>query len=252
MELSKRMQAVADQVPKGSIAADVGCDHGYVAIYLVQKEICPKVFSMDVRTGPLCRAKEHIRQYGLEEKIEVILSDGLKELPETDRGPAADTLVTAGMGDPLVIKILSESLSKVKRMKTLVLQPQSEVEQVRRFLPQIGYQIVAEDMIFEEGKYYPLMQARNRTFIPEEESFIPEEAQFPKEWGYLFGEQLLKEKHPVLKEFLLYRLEKNRELTEHLKTAASGQSEKGAVRLEEIRRECDTMEQILRQIYKTG
>ena len=79
-ELSKRMRAVADFVPAGNIAADIGCDHGFVSIFLVERGICPRVFAADVRTGPLMRAKEHIDREGLLSYITPILSDGLTGL----------------------------------------------------------------------------------------------------------------------------------------------------------------------------
>ena len=60
MELSKRLHMVASMVEKGSIPADVGCDHGYVAVYLIREGVCPRVFAMDVNVGPLERAREHV------------------------------------------------------------------------------------------------------------------------------------------------------------------------------------------------
>ena len=64
MELSKRLHMVASMVEKGSIPADVGCDHGYVAVYLIREGVCPRVFAMDVNEGPLERAREHVEEFG--------------------------------------------------------------------------------------------------------------------------------------------------------------------------------------------
>ncbi len=88
MELSKRLHMVASMVEKGSIPADVGCDHGYVAIYLIQNGISPHVFAMDVNEGPLERAREHVEEYGLAAYIDVRLSDGLsgRSLPRGKAG----------------------------------------------------------------------------------------------------------------------------------------------------------------------
>ena len=80
MELSKRLFMTASMVERGSIVADVGCDHGYTAIYLVQNGICPRVLAMDVNEGPLARAREHIREAGLSAYIETRLSDGLSAM----------------------------------------------------------------------------------------------------------------------------------------------------------------------------
>ena len=75
MELSKRLQAVANLVSVGLTVADVGTDHGYIPIYLLETGKCTKAFALDVNRGPLLRAKEHIAEHGLEKLIETRLSD---------------------------------------------------------------------------------------------------------------------------------------------------------------------------------
>ena len=105
IELSERMQAVSALVPKGHVAADIGCDHGFVSIDLVQRSICPHVYAADVRKGPLDRAKEHIASCGLKDKITAVLSDGLKEVPVC--GSGADGFIAAGMGGKLIVSILT-------------------------------------------------------------------------------------------------------------------------------------------------
>lgn len=258
MELSKRMQAVACQVDAGAVAADVGCDHGYVAIWLVQNGICPKVYAMDVRTGPLERAAAHIAEAGLEHKITTVLSNGLKELPVSEKGiPEADTAVAAGMGGPLMIQILTDSLEKVKRMRTLILQPQSEAESVRRFLPEIGYEIIAEDMVLEDGKYYPLMKAVNtaeetsavcvRRSREEEEHFL--EGQEDRAWWktvfFIYGAKLILTKNPVLADYLRHRIRKDGEVLKRLEREAAD-TERSRERLYALREETDQMAALLR------
>ena len=80
MELSKRLHAVASLVTEGASVADIGTDHGYIPIYLIESGKCVHAFAMDVNQGPLLRAKEHIVEHGLEEQIETRLSDGVKHL----------------------------------------------------------------------------------------------------------------------------------------------------------------------------
>lgn len=154
MELSKRLHAVAAMVTSGNVVCDVGCDHGYVSIFLVKTKKCPKVYALDVREGPLGRAREHVEAYACADYIEVKRSDGLLEMP----AGVADTLICAGMGGRLVRKILSESMEKVWAMKELILQPQSELWLVREFIRQSGFLLVEEDMVEEDGKYYPVMR----------------------------------------------------------------------------------------------
>lgn len=215
VELSARMRALVDMVPQDRIVCDVGCDHGWVSIWLVQQGISPKVFAMDVRTGPLERAKEHIRDYHLEAYIETRLSDGLTGLQVGE----ADCMVCAGMGGPLMVKILTEGYQQAQAMKELILQPQSDIRQFREYLRKEGYEIVQENMVFEEGKYYPMMKV-----VPGSHCVIGDNGEVTKtvdeETQRLydtFGGLLLKEKHPVLKQYLDFSVKHVEELLQHLK-----------------------------------
>jgi tRNA (adenine22-N1)-methyltransferase len=134
----------------------VGCDHGFVSIYLVEQGISPAVLAMDVRKGPLGAVTEHIEERGLGDAIETRLSDGLHNYEAGE----ADSLVCAGMGGKLMARILSDSWEKTNSFQELILQPQSEIEGFRRFLYNNGYFIEKENMIEEEGKFYPMMRAR--------------------------------------------------------------------------------------------
>lgn len=184
MELSKRLFMTASMVERGSIVADVGCDHGYTAIYLVQNGICPRVLAMDVNEGPLAAAREHIREAGLTAYIETRLSDGLSAMkwteaaapsraepgrrPETAapsgagtcRRPEADTLLMAGIGGRLAARILQDGADKLACMQTVIVQPQSELWLVRQTLMRLGYRITAEDMVKEDGKFYTAIRAQ--------------------------------------------------------------------------------------------
>lgn len=186
--LSKRMQMVADMATPGNVLADIGCDHGFVSIYLVEKKICPRVIAMDVNEGPLLRAKEHIDERGLAEYIDIRLSDGMEKLALGE----ADSVLIAGMGGRLVIKILSSYMEKAKALKEVILQPQSELHLVRQFLTEQGFHILKEDMVEENGKYYPAIKAVWKTMPEHSISQI-------EQW---YGPYLLKTKHPVLLEYL--------------------------------------------------
>lgn len=152
--LSARLRAVASMVTRGNRVCDVGCDHGFVSIYLIEQGVSPRALAMDVRCGPLGAAKAHIAERGLEAEIETRLSDGLHNYKIGE----ADTLICAGMGGRLMTRILSEDRDKTASFREMVLQPQSEVEQFRGWLEEQGYPIVEEDMIEEDGKFYPMMR----------------------------------------------------------------------------------------------
>lgn len=146
---------LADMVSPGGIVADVGCDHGYLSIWLVQTGTCAGALAMDVRKGPLGAAAEHVKECRLEGYIETRLSDGLQSMEAGE----ADTLVLAGMGGRLMSRILTEGEDKLKAFRELILQPQSELMEFRRFLRRMGLETVQEAAVAEEGKYYFAMKA---------------------------------------------------------------------------------------------
>lgn len=153
--LSERLRAVAGMVTRGNRVCDVGCDHGFVPVYLVQQGISPGVLAMDLREGPLRAAREHVLAYGLEGQIATRLSDGLHNYNAGE----ADTLVCAGMGGGLMRRILEAEREKTDSFRELVLQPQSEIEKFRRFLRESGYGILDEEMVAEDGKFYQVIRA---------------------------------------------------------------------------------------------
>ena len=225
--LSKRLQMLADMVTAGSRVADVGCDHGFLAIYLVQRKTSPRALAMDVRRGPLNAAREHIEERGLGEYIETRLSDGIRELKPGE----ADAVVCAGMGGRLMQSILSEDLKKTESLRELILQPQSEIREFRRFLRQAGFRIEAEDAVYEEGKYYFAMKASYAGGeFPEAECTEIGEQEIYDEYGRL----LLRDRHPVLRRYLLFRREAAEALSERLEVQDSARA---AERLSEVRRE---------------
>ncbi|MGN0155075.1 MAG: tRNA (adenine(22)-N(1))-methyltransferase [Lachnospiraceae bacterium] len=156
--LSKRMEAVVNMVSPQSFAiADIGCDHAYVSIMLLKRDLTRKVVAMDVRKGPLEIARKNVEAYGMQSQIELRLSDGLEKLAYGE----VDTIIIAGMGGLLVNRILERGmdvLSGDKRPK-LILQPQSDIREVRIFLYAHAYHIVQETMLIEDGKYYTVMKA---------------------------------------------------------------------------------------------
>ena len=205
VRLSKRMEALAHLVTPSGRLCDVGCDHGYLPIYLVQEQIIPSAIAMDIGEGPLLAAKTHIAEVGLEDKIQTRRSDGLAAASAEE----IDTVLIAGMGGGIVIHILTEGRKVAQSVKDLILQPQSELKEVRRFLCNEGYEIVDEDMVLEDGKYYPMMKVR---YAPE----TKDRRQSVAEHDFLFGPMLLQKKHPVLHAYLLREERIQKEVLERL------------------------------------
>lgn len=215
MRLSKRLETIASFVRRGSIIADIGTDHGYIPIRLVKDGTVPRAIAMDVRSGPLERAAAHVKAHGLEEKIELRLSNGLNKLKPAE----ADTAIIAGMGGELICRILSEGSHVLNSLNTLILSPQSELSGVRRFLEQAGFTIIRETLVKEDGKFYFVMEAEPGTM------------QLEKPWYYEYGACLIHEKDPVLLEYLEKELSSVKEIINTLKQRTT---ESTARRLEEL------------------
>lgn len=262
--LSRRLRMLADLVTKGYRAADVGCDHGFLSIYLIQQGISSRVLAMDVRKGPLTAAQEHIAAYGLEAYIEARLSDGLTALCPGE----AETLICAGMGGPLMEKILRDGMEKARGLKELILQPQSEIGAFRRFLRREGFRILAEDAVCEDGKYYFAMKAvyvgiesrenpqettGSRESIQDRDAVPPGEGEeIARALADEYGELLLRERHPVLKQYLNFRKGVLEQLEERLRLCADEGREADAAarakeRLVQVRWELRGVNEALRQ-----
>lgn len=221
MQISERLRAVSGMITPGCRLADVGTDHGYIPIELVLSEKIPSAIAMDVNRGPLERARAHIIQYGLEDRISTRLSDGLEKLMPGE----ADSVLIAGMGGMLTVRILKNGRNVLREVKELVLQPQSDIREVRRFLKTEGFVIADEDMVEEDGKFYPMLRA-----VPAEESLRGTafavgcqsdgggKGEDVTELQLLYGPRLLCRKHPVLLRYLRHEsrlLARVREKLEH-------------------------------------
>lgn len=130
--------------------ADVGCDHGYVSMYLVLRGISESAIAMDLRKGPLSSARDNVADFGIADRVQVRLSDGLEALNDGE----ADSLVIAGMGGKLMLSILEKRDITSLGIKTGVLQPQSDIPEFRGYMRGRGFEIVEERIVFEDGKYY--------------------------------------------------------------------------------------------------
>lgn len=156
MELSKRMQAVADMVLPGGVVADVGCDHAFVSIYLIENEMADRVIASDVRKGPVEIARRNVAGRNLQDRIDIRMGDGLSTLSVGE----ADTIILAGMGGLLMLDILKRQEAVVCGCRQMVLQPQSDVEKVRAYVDEKHYYLASEKMLVDAGKYYNILDIR--------------------------------------------------------------------------------------------
>ena len=156
MKLTNRLQAAADLVPVCESMADIGTDHGYLPIYLVQEGRARRAIACDVNEGPLTRAREDVISSGLSRQISLRLGGGLSPLAKDE----VDGVTICGMGGLLVRDILAENEEKAQGLSWLVLQPQGHVAELRYFLSRHHFRIEKEVLSLDGGQLYELMLVR--------------------------------------------------------------------------------------------
>lgn len=195
MDLSYRLNKIAQKVSINGTMADIGTDHAYIPIYLYKNNKIKKAIACDISKGSLQKAKDNILKYNLLHCIETRLSNGLLKITKKDN---VDTIVIAGMGGMLMIDILTKGLDIAKNVKEIILQPQKDIDKVRRFLHKNGFKIIDDEMIIDEGKYYTIIKAN----LGSEQPYTHEQ--------YIFGKFEIEQKSLILKEYIktnVYKME---------------------------------------------
>ena len=270
IELSKRMQSVADMIQPCDAVGDIGCDHAFVSIYLVEQHRAKRVIASDVRRGPIAIAKRNVEAMNLSDQIEIRMGDGLDTIVPGE----VNAVVLAGMGGMLMIDILERGEAVVARCDQLVLQPQSDIEKVRRYLAEKGYHLADEQMLIDAGKYYNLLDVRVHEMVQKDEymtdvtrpgarnediawqdgepisdesrSDKPDCSKLADDWCYMYGGSLLRKKDPVLRSWMV----KQRDTTAGLINSLSGKNtENAAKRLKTVKAEQKTICAVLKQVY---
>ena len=152
--ISKRLELVASFVPQGAVLLDVGSDHAYLPIELVERGQIEAAIAGEVVDGPYQSALKNVEAHGLKEKIQVRLANGLGDFEEEDQVSA---ITIAGMGGRLIATILEEGLGKLANVERLILQPNNREDDLRIWLQDHGFQIVAESILEEAGKFYEIL-----------------------------------------------------------------------------------------------
>lgn len=220
-KLSVRLRTVCELVTTGYAVVDVGCDHGFVPIALLESGRSPFASASDVRPGPLAAAKEHVREHHLEERIRLELCDGVpKEIASKLPEGLSASLITAGMGGLLMKQIYEDAAGELDRFSEFIASPQRDADIFRAYLREIGLVIAEERFIEEDGKYYPIIRAVRGSALKQEQDILDQECKDR------FGPCLLQSKDPVLKVYLLKQENQNRKILEALEKKASSNDER--------------------------
>lgn len=161
MELTPRLQAIAEQVPQGARLADVGTDHGYLPVWLLCSGRVDSAIASDLREGPLNRSRETAQRFGAADRISFRLCDGLSAV----RPGEVDTVSIAGMGGETIVSIL-KAAPWTKNGTLLLLQPMTGFAELRRWLQGNGYQIVSEHITCEGKRLYSILAVRGGEMPP--------------------------------------------------------------------------------------
>ena len=154
--LSQRLEKLASYVEQSDILGDIGTDHGFIPIDLLENDPTHEIIASDLNQGPLDNAKEELSQRGLLDLVDLRLGGGLEPYLPGE----IDTALIAGMGGTLIRNILEDGKEHLPYLKKLILQPMHGVVELRRFLLNNGYQIVDEDLIYENNIYYEIIVAK--------------------------------------------------------------------------------------------
>jgi len=148
IHLSPRLQQIADYVAPGSTVVDVGTDHAYIPIWLLQRGFCKTAYATDIRPGPLKNAADDADRAGVSDQLTLLLCDGLADCSSD----AVDTIIIAGMGGETIIGILAAA--PWAKEKHIILQPQTKFAELKSFLSENGLFIQDAALAYDAGRIY--------------------------------------------------------------------------------------------------
>ena len=203
MALSKRLEQVLQMIPRCRTVADVGTDHGYLAVACIETEVAQRVIAIDVNQGPLASAKGFVKERKLEQSIECRLGDGLGATKQGE----VDCAVICGMGGELMQHIITVG---PELLETYVLQPQSHRRELKQFLVDQGYGIVQEECLLEGNQYYDMWLVQRDVISVYDE--LPKESVL---WEY--GALLQREQSEVWKQHIQRRIKTLQSIVQHMR-----------------------------------
>ncbi|MBC8590752.1 tRNA (adenine(22)-N(1))-methyltransferase [Wansuia hejianensis] len=229
MKLSKRLQEIADLVPKGSIVADIGTDHGYVPAYLIQNNISKLVIATDISEGSLEKTINYVKDKQLERKILTRLGDGLEVIKPFE----VDTVIIAGMGGLLIGDILEKNKNVTDSITYFILQPMVASKELRQYLIDNKFIIIDEGLVKEDNKFYEIIFAMKGLDYIENHIY------------YEISQKLIDKNNPLLREFIQNKINISENIMKELK---SKESSKSIEKYENLKRSVAIYREVLEKI----
>ena len=214
MELSKRLMKIASYVETCETIADIGTDHGYIPIYLVKNNVCKKAIASDINKGPIDKATTNVRFEGLSKRVKCLLGPGLRPINVGE----VNGVIIAGMGGNLTRDIIVEDIEKVKLYDFLILQPAQNPEVLREYLYNNNFEIMDEDLIFDEGKFYELFKVKY--------SNNPKKIKVKDDLSYEISPILLENKNDLVEDYIKSKIERYENIVSYIKEDTSLAREK--------------------------
>lgn len=228
MELSIRLEKIASMVEICEKVADIGTDHAYIPIYLIENGICKRAVASDINKGPVEKAKKNILLNGLEDEIECRLGGGLSTLKPGE----VNCAIIAGMGGNLIRDIIQQDEIVFEKLDYCILQPVQNPEVLRKFIYKMGYTIIDEELCFEEGKYYEILKIK---YGEKNISIDP--------IYYEIGKKLIDKKQPLINSYINYKLDRYNKVYENI----IDDTENAKLRKDELRNKICKLRELLEQ-----
>lgn len=229
MQLSIRLQALADYVPRNSRVIDVGTDHAHIPIYLMKNHIAVSCVATDINAGPLKKALHNMKAHGITD-IKLIQTNGLQGIDEN----SGDVIMISGMGGYLITEILQASKALAKKAKRLILQPQQDADVLRQYLVENEFCIKEENFVKDEEKYYTIMCVEQG------------KASYQKAYEYKYGKYLIEHPNECFKEWLKQKESKLKSIYLSLEDKETLSAQK---RKKEIEEELQMHQEVMQCIF---
>ena len=152
MKISKRLRAISDFISDNSFILDIGCDHALLDIYCALNKKNIKAIASDINEGPLSSARENVKKYNVSDKVSVVLGDGLSAYKK-----GVNTVVLSGLGSTTIVEILNKGNKVIPDIKKLIISSNNDYYFLRKSVCDLGFYISDEIMVFDRGKYYPII-----------------------------------------------------------------------------------------------